>query len=89
MASTCGAHTVGIPSDRRPGGGLVRRRLELVRQIAHAHDAKVNDILLAVTASGLRGLLHSRGELVNDLVVPVYVPVTLRQTLQRARARET
>jgi WS/DGAT/MGAT family acyltransferase len=66
---------------------LVRSDLELVKQIAHAHDAKVNDVLLAVTAGGLRGLLHSRGEPVDDLVLPVYVPVTLRQPQQRARAR--
>jgi len=36
--------------------------MDLVKQIAHTHDAKVNDVLLAITTGGLRGLLHSRGE---------------------------
>ena len=42
-------------------------------QIAHAHDARVNDVLLASIAGGLRGLLHHRGEHVDDLVMPIYV----------------
>jgi hypothetical protein len=57
---------------------LIRSDIDLVKQVAHTHGAKVNDVLLAVTAGGLRALLHSRGETVDDLVVPVYVPVTLR-----------
>ena len=36
---------------------LVHGNLDLVRQAAHRHGAKVNDVLLAVTAAGLRGLL--------------------------------
>jgi hypothetical protein len=66
---------------------LIRGDLKQVKQIARAHDAKVNDILLAVTAGGLRGLLHSRGERVHDLVLPVYVPVTLRRPQHHAQAR--
>lgn len=66
---------------------LIRSDLELVKHVAHAHDAKVNDVLLAVTAGGLRGLLRSRGERVDDLVLPVFVPVTLRQAHLRAEAR--
>jgi WS/DGAT/MGAT family acyltransferase len=77
--------------DRRVGPdrdlALIRSDLGLVKEIAHAHDAKVNDVLLAVTAGGLRGLLRSRGERVDDLTMPVYVPVTLRPAQQRARAR--
>ena len=41
---------------------MVRISLELVSEVAHTHDAKVNDVLLAVIAGGLRGLLRSRGE---------------------------
>jgi diacylglycerol O-acyltransferase len=66
---------------------LIRTDLDLVKKIAHSHDAKVNDVLLAVTAGGLRGLLCYRGEPVDDLVLPVYVPLTLRQPQARAQAR--
>jgi WS/DGAT/MGAT family acyltransferase len=66
---------------------LVRSDLELIRRIAHAHDATINDVLLTVTAAGLRGLLSSRGESVDRLTLPVYVPVTLRRSDRRAQAR--
>jgi hypothetical protein len=66
---------------------IIRGNLELARQVAHRHGAKVNDVLLAVTAAGLRGLLDSRGELADALAVPVYVPVTLRQAENREQAR--
>jgi WS/DGAT/MGAT family acyltransferase len=64
---------------------LIRSRLDTVKRIAKAHDATVNDVLLTITAAGLCGLLHGRGERVG--VLPVYVPVTLRQPRQRAHAR--
>jgi diacylglycerol O-acyltransferase len=57
---------------------LIRSRLDLVKQIAHSCDANVNDVLLAVVAGGLRALLLSRGESVDDAVLRVYVPVSLR-----------
>ena len=41
---------------------VVRSSLESVDEVAHLHGAKVNDVLLAVIAGGLRGLLRSRGE---------------------------
>jgi diacylglycerol O-acyltransferase / wax synthase len=66
---------------------IIRGNLELVRKVAHRHGAKVNDVLLGVTAAGLRGLLDSRGELVEELAVPVYVPVTLRHAQHREQAR--
>jgi diacylglycerol O-acyltransferase len=69
--------------DRRVGPdrtmAVVRTRLDQVKEAAHAHDAKVNDVLLAATAGGLRGLLRSRGEPVEGVVVRVSVPVSLRQ----------
>jgi len=74
--------------DRVVGPGrnlaLVRSSIELVKEIAHAHDATVNDVLLAVTAGGLRGLLRSRGERVEDLTVRIYVPVSLRRSQRGA-----
>jgi hypothetical protein len=66
---------------------LIRSDIDLVKRIAHSHGAKANDVLLAVTAGGLRGLLRSRGERVEHLVLPVYVPVTLRRAQARAKAR--
>jgi hypothetical protein len=58
---------------------LVRSSIELVKEIAHAHDATVNDVLLTVTAGGLRGLLRGRGERIEDLSVRIYVPISLRR----------
>jgi diacylglycerol O-acyltransferase / wax synthase len=53
--------------------------LDLVKKIAQTYGATVNDVLLAITAGGLHGVLRSRNEPVEDMVLPVYVPVTLRQ----------
>jgi WS/DGAT/MGAT family acyltransferase len=58
---------------------MVRSRLDLVRQVARAHDAKINDVLAAAVAGGLRDLLHSRGERVDDVVLRAYVPVSLHR----------
>ncbi|HWD47791.1 MAG TPA: WS/DGAT domain-containing protein, partial [Actinomycetota bacterium] len=56
---------------------VVRGRLDVARQVAHAHNAKVNDVVLAAVAGGLRRLLAARGEDVQDLVLRVMVPVSL------------
>jgi diacylglycerol O-acyltransferase len=66
---------------------VIRGDLHQVKLAAHTHHATVNDVLLAATAGGVRGLLRSRGERVDDLTVPVYVPVTLRPAQARAQAR--
>lgn len=58
---------------------LIRSRIDVVKEIAHSYDATVNDVLLAVTAGGLRALLGSRGERVDDLTARIYVPVSLRR----------
>jgi WS/DGAT/MGAT family acyltransferase len=58
---------------------FVRGSLDQIKHIAHRHDATVNDVLLAVTAGGLRGLLSGRGEPVDRVVLPIYVPVSLRR----------
>ena len=77
--------------DRLVGAGRtlapIRGSLDQATQAAHRHHATVNDVLLTVTAGGLRGLLRSRGEPVQDLVVPIYVPITLRPAQQRDQAR--
>ena len=58
---------------------LIRSDLELVRQVAHAHDATVNDVLMDVLAGGLRALLLARGEGVDGLVLRAAVPVSLHR----------
>jgi diacylglycerol O-acyltransferase / wax synthase len=66
---------------------VIRGDLDVVRQVAHRHGAKVNDVVLAVTAAGVRELLRIRGEPVESLTLPVYVPITLRQVQDREQAR--
>jgi hypothetical protein len=58
---------------------VIRASLGVITDIADTHHAKINDVLLAITAGGLHGLLRGRAEPVDDLVLPVYVPVTLRK----------
>ena len=64
-----------IGADRRLA--IVRSHLDLAKQVAHAHHAKVNDVVLAAVAGGLRQLLASRGEDVAQLTLRVAVPVSL------------
>jgi diacylglycerol O-acyltransferase / wax synthase len=66
-----------IGADRRLA--IVRSRLEVAKQIAHAHHAKVNDVVLAAVAGGLRELLRKRGEDVEDLVLRASVLISLHQ----------
>lgn len=75
--------------DRRVGPdrtlALIRSSLELIKNMAHTSDATVNDVLLTVTAGGLRALLKSREEPVEQ-VLRIYVPVSLHHE-PRAQAR--
>jgi WS/DGAT/MGAT family acyltransferase len=66
-----------VGTDRRLA--IVRGRLDLTKKIAHAHQAKVNDVVLAAVAGGLRQLLAGRGELVDRLVPRAMVPISLHQ----------
>jgi diacylglycerol O-acyltransferase / wax synthase len=66
-----------IGSDRRLA--VVRSRLDVVRRVAHTHDATINDVLMAAIAGGFRDLLRSRGERVDGLVLRAYVPVSLHR----------
>ena len=56
---------------------VVRSRLDLFKRIAHAHGAKVNDVLLAALAGALRALFSARGEPVDGLVLRVAVPISV------------
>jgi WS/DGAT/MGAT family acyltransferase len=66
---------------------VLRAELDGARRIAHEHGATINDVLLAVTAAGLCGLLRDRAARVENLMLPVYVPVTLRRADDREHAR--
>ncbi|MGE5225469.1 MAG: wax ester/triacylglycerol synthase family O-acyltransferase [Planctomycetaceae bacterium] len=67
--------------NRPVGAGRVVRVVALdlaaVKEVAHAHDAKVNDVVLDLWLGGMRTLLASRGErLPAELVASI--PVSLR-----------
>ncbi len=72
--------------DRMVGPGrrlaLIRTSLANVKEVGRAHDATVNDVLLAATAASLRTLLQRRGEPVEETTVRIYVPVSLRRHLR-------
>jgi diacylglycerol O-acyltransferase len=55
-----------------------RADLERAKRVAHAHGAKVNDVVLAAISGGARELLRSRGELVPGLTLRAMVPVSER-----------
>ena len=58
---------------------VIRGRLDLAKQIAHPHNAKVNDVVLAAVAGGLRELLASRGEEVRGLVQRAMVTISTHE----------
>jgi hypothetical protein len=58
---------------------IVRSRLDVVKEVAHANDATVNDVLMTAVTGGLHDLLGARGEPVDDLVPRAYVPVSLHR----------
>jgi diacylglycerol O-acyltransferase len=55
---------------------IVRGRLDPARRVAHVHHAKVNDVVLAAVAGGLRQLLAGRGEDVQGLVQRAMVTIS-------------
>jgi len=65
---------------------VVRSRLEPLRQVAHAHGGKVNDAVMAAVAGGLRDLLRSRGEPVENLVLRAVVPMSLHHDVENEPA---
>jgi WS/DGAT/MGAT family acyltransferase len=58
--------------------GVLRFDLDDVAAAAHEHGATVNDVLLALTAGGLRTVLRARGEPTEHVTLRTYVPVSLR-----------
>ncbi len=55
-----------------------RARLSEVKRIRAAHDATINDVVLAAITNGFRELLLSRGESVEGRVIRSLVPVSVR-----------
>jgi WS/DGAT/MGAT family acyltransferase len=55
-----------------------RGRLSDVKQIRAAHEATINDVVLAAITNGFRELLLSRGESVKGQVIRSLVPVSVR-----------
>ncbi len=64
----------------------IRAPLALMKDVAHAHGATVNDVFLELITSGLRALLGARRELRPGTVLRISVPVSLRLA-ERAHAR--
>ncbi len=77
LRRTCPRTSLNRPIGADRQLAVVRGRLEVAKQVAHAHHAKVNDVVLAAVAGGLRQLLAGRGEPVEGLVLRVMVPISL------------
>ena len=67
------------PVGRRRRLLLVRADLDQARAVAHAHGAKVNDVVLAAVAGGARRLLDNRRELKPGMIVKASVAASIRE----------
>ena len=65
---------------------LVRADLEQAKQVAHAHHATVNDVVLCTIAGGTRALLAGRGELPRSLALKVSVAASVRAPTSASQA---
>jgi WS/DGAT/MGAT family acyltransferase len=70
-----------VGADRRLA--IIGGRLDRTKQVAHLHQAKVNDVVLAAVAGGLGQLLAGRGEDVEGLVLRAMVPISLHHEQPR------
>jgi WS/DGAT/MGAT family acyltransferase len=62
---------------------IVRADLADVKRIKRHFECTVNDVVLASVAGGIGGLLRSRGEVIDGLVMKAMVPVSVRDPSQR------
>jgi diacylglycerol O-acyltransferase / wax synthase len=62
---------------------IVAQSLDVVKAAGREHGAKVNDVVLAAVAGGVRRLLEARGELADVPEIQVMVPVSIRPTSGR------
>lgn len=65
---------------------LVRADLGRATEVAHAHRATVNDVVLCAMAGGARALLAARGELSPGLVLTVSVAASVRAPTSASQA---
>jgi diacylglycerol O-acyltransferase len=80
MAQATGAprSSINQPIGARRRLAVVRIPLDAAKAVAHAHGGKVNDLVLALVAGGLRALLLKRGEPIHGVELLASVPVSLR-----------
>ena len=69
-------------------GAAWTRRIDLeeIKEIGNAHDATVNDVLLATTAGAIRRVLDSRGEDTTGLELRCTIPVNLKPMDERTES---
>jgi WS/DGAT/MGAT family acyltransferase len=67
------------PVGRRRRLRSIELSLTEVKTIAHAHETKVNDVVLTLVSGGLRALLQSRGESVSGHTLHALVPENVRR----------
>ncbi len=72
--------SLNVPTGARRRVTTVEADLAAIREVAHAHGATVNDVMLAATSGALHTLLVHRGEDAPDLVISVPVSARTRAT---------
>jgi WS/DGAT/MGAT family acyltransferase len=78
LSPTAAASTLNGPIGPHRRWNWARARLSEVKQIRQAHDATINDVVLAAITNGFRELLLSREEPVEGRIIRTLVPVSVR-----------
>jgi diacylglycerol O-acyltransferase / wax synthase len=78
QASRAPRASINQPIGARRRLAVVRIPLDAAKAVAHAQGGKVNDLVLALVAGGLRSLLLERGESIDGLELLASVPVSMR-----------
>jgi WS/DGAT/MGAT family acyltransferase len=76
--------SLNAPIGPRRRLAVLRIDLAAARQVAHRHGGKVNDVVLSLATAGVRSLLHTRGEPVDELWLHATVAMSLRTPGQAA-----
>ncbi len=78
LSPTAAASTLNGPIGPHRRWNWARARLAEVKQIRQAHEATINDVVLAAITHGFRELLRSRDEPVDGRIIRTLVPVSVR-----------
>ncbi len=78
LSPTAAASTLNGPIGPHRRWNWARGRLSEVKQVRQAHEATINDIVLAAITNGFRELLLSREEPVGGRIIRTLVPVSVR-----------